>query len=99
MTDPHDNPHLLGRATRERLGQPPYGDWFNKNYDAYSIDSAATDQLRTTLKGRRFIVFMRTWCGDSRREVPRFFKLMDGCGIDPSRIEVVTVSNTDSLYK
>lgn len=99
VNDPHGAPQLLGKATRERMKQPPYGDWFNKNYDAYSIDSVMAGQLRTALAGRRFIVFLGTWCGDSRREVPRFFKLLDCCGIDPSLVDIVTVSNSDSLYK
>jgi hypothetical protein len=99
VTDLHGNPQLLGKVTLERLKQPPYGDWFNKNYDSYPVDSFTAGQLRTGLAGRRFIIFLGTWCGDSRREVPRFFKLMDCCGIDRSGIEIITVSNADSLYK
>jgi thiol-disulfide isomerase/thioredoxin len=99
IKDQNGNPQLSGKASRERLQQPPYGDWFNKNYDAYPIDSATARQLRAGLAGKHLIVFMGTWCGDSRREVPRFEKLMDCCGIDSSSVDIVTVSNSDSLYK
>ena len=70
-----------------------------KSYDAYHIDSTTAAKLRTGLAGKRMIVFLGTWCGDSRREVPRFFKLLDSCGIDSSSVDIVTVSNADSLYK
>jgi thiol-disulfide isomerase/thioredoxin len=99
VKDQKGNPQLSGKASRERLQQAPYGDWFNKNYDAYPIDSASVGQLRTGLAGKQLIVFLGTWCGDSRREVPRFLKLLDCCGIDSSSVDIVTVSNSDSLYK
>jgi len=99
VKDHNGNSQLLGKATREKLRQTPYGDWFNKNYDTYPVDSATLGQLRTSLTGKHLMVFLGTWCGDSRREVPRFLKILDCCGIDPASIDIVTVSNADSLYK
>src|SRR5207245_2056570 len=40
-----------------------------------------------------------TWCGDSQREIPRVFKLLNYLGIRSSQIELVTVNNSDSAYK
>jgi len=99
VRDHNGNPQLLGKATRAGLQQPPYGDWFNRNYDAYAVDTATAQQLRTTLSGKRLLIFLGTWCGDSKREVPRFMKILDWCGIDSASVEIVTVSNMDSLYK
>ncbi|MBN9380046.1 MAG: hypothetical protein J0H74_04745 [Chitinophagaceae bacterium] len=99
VKDQNGIPQLLGKTTRGKLRQAPYGDWFNKNYDAYPIDSVTVRQLHASLAGKRLMVFMGTWCGDSRREVPRFLKILDCCGIDSASIDIVTVSNADSLYK
>src|SRR5882757_8831776 len=99
VKDHSGNPQLLGKATRKRLEQPPYDDWFNKTYGSYVVDSVTAGKLRSRLAGKHLLVFMGTWCGDSRREVPRFEKLMDYCGIDSSSVDIVTVSNADSLYK
>ncbi|MDO6431250.1 thioredoxin family protein [Flavitalea sp. BT771] len=99
VNDAHGNPQLLGKTSRERLEQPPYRDWFMKSYDAYPIDSITAARLRAGLAGKHLIVFLGTWCGDSRREVPRLFKLLDCCGIASSAVDIVTVSNSDSLYK
>jgi len=99
ITDEHGNPQLLGKCTRTALLQAPYNNWFVKNYNDYSVDSLTADRLKTSLAGRRFRIFMGTWCGDSQREVPRIFKILDYCGIDSSAIQLVMVSASDSTYK
>jgi hypothetical protein len=99
ITDEHGNPQLLGRCSRTALLQAPYNNWFVKSYNDYTVDSLNADRLRTALAGRQFRIFMGTWCGDSRREVPRIFKILDYCGIDSSSIQLVMVSASDSMYK
>ena len=34
---------------------------------------------------------MGTWCSDSRREVPRFYKIMDSTGYDSNKINLIMV--------
>lgn len=99
VKDTNGNLLLLGKTTRQRLQQAPFDSWFNTNYNEYTIDSATANQLRSRLKGKRFLIFMGTWCGDSRREVPRIYKLLDYLGIPESRIELVNVDYRDSAYK
>jgi tetratricopeptide (TPR) repeat protein len=44
-------------------------------------------------------IFLGTWCGDSKREVPRFMKLLNEIGFSANNIEIITVGDSDSLYK
>jgi hypothetical protein len=97
--DVDGNPMLLGICTKERLVQNPFGSWFNLNYSNYKIDTAVAEKLRTKLVNIRFEIFMGTWCGDSRREVPRMFKILDYCGVTAAQIELITLSDLDSSYK
>lgn len=99
ITDANGNIQLLGKASRKRLEQTPFGDWYNKNYDSYVVDSATARRLRPELADKQVMVFMGTWCGDSRREVPRFFKVLDCCGIDTSSIQLITVAASADRYK
>jgi hypothetical protein len=99
ITDENGFPELMGACTRAGLLQAPFNSWFVKNYDDYSVDSVTAGKLRTSLAGKRFRIFMGTWCGDSRREVPRIFKILDYCGIDSAAIQLVMVSASDSTYK
>jgi len=97
--DTRGNPMLLGTHPAEDLEQPPYGDWFNKNYADYTIDSATASQLNPLLKDKTFELFLGTWCGDSKREIPRMFKILRYAGVQPSQIKMIMVDTHDSLYK
>lgn len=99
ITDSKGNKILLGKHSKENLQQEPYGDWFNKNYADYTIDTTSCEILKSRLINKEFVIFMGTWCGDSKREVPRMFKILDYCGIKSSQIKLIMLSNQDSAYK
>lgn len=97
--DASGNINLLGRSSRQRLAQAPFDTWFNKNYADYTIDTMTANLLKPLVKNKRFVIFMGTWCGDSRREVPRMYKLLDYCGVKPDQIQLINVNNHDTAYK
>jgi len=98
-TDKKGNLILLGKCTRERLAQPPFDVWYTKNLKAYTVDSITANQIKPLLKNKRFLLFMGTWCGDSRREVPRIYKILDYCRVKPAQIQLITLNNSDTAYK
>ena len=83
--DTRGNPMLLGIHPAEDLERAPYGDWFNKNYADYTVDSATAGALRPLLKGKTFELYMGTWCGDSKREIPRMLKILRYAGVRPGQ--------------
>lgn len=99
VKDTNGNIILLGKSSRDRLAQPPFNTWFDKYYAGFTIDSNAANQLKPLVKHKRFLIFMGTWCGDSRREVPRIYKLLDYLDVPPSQIQLINVNNNDSAYK
>jgi thiol-disulfide isomerase/thioredoxin len=98
-TDKRGNLILLGKSTRDRLAQPPFDVWYTKNFEAYTVDSSTTSQLKPLLKNKQFILFMGTWCGDSRREVPRMYKILDHSQVKQSQIQLINLNNSDTAYK
>ena len=42
---------------------------------------------------------MGTWCGDSRREVPSIYKILDYCQVKPSQVQLINLNNSDTAYK
>ena len=97
--DSRGNDMLLGKCTRAVLLQSPFAEWFKPNYDSYIVDSFTCNFIRPLLANKSIPIFMGTWCGDSRREVPRVLKMLDCCGFPMSDLTLVMVGNSDSLYK
>lgn len=90
---------LLGHCSRTCLMESPYKEWFVKNYDEYLIDTNTAHQLIPFLENKTIVVFLGTWCGDSRREVPRLMKLLDVCKFPESALKLVMVDYRDGAYK
>lgn len=97
--DSRGNDMLLGKCTRDALLQPAFADWFKSNYDSYVVDSFTCNFIRPLLAGKSITIFMGTWCGDSKREVPRVLKMLDCCDFPASNLKMIMVGNSDSLYK
>ena len=51
------------------------------------------------MKDIRIQIFLGTWCGDSKREVPRFIKLVNSINFPTNQIELIGLGASDSLYK
>ncbi|MCU0333784.1 MAG: thioredoxin family protein [Chitinophagaceae bacterium] len=98
-TDAAGRPMLLGRQPREALLRAPFADWFLANYQAYVVDSFTCQFIRPLLADKQLTIFMGTWCGDSRREVPRLLKMLDCCGFAARQLTLIMVSNHASMYK
>jgi tetratricopeptide (TPR) repeat protein len=91
--------HLLGEITRDSLLQEPFASWFRAAYDNYQPDEPTLAKLRKqSLKDLSFEVFFGSWCGDSKRELPRFLKLTDNLGISTEQIKMIGV-DTGEQYK
>lgn len=91
---------LYGAIERSSLQKSPFDKWFVPGYQDYQPSSDVIRSLKKSdLKGICIEVFFGTWCGDSRREVPRFLKLLDEIGISEKNIRLIAVGGSDSLIK
>lgn len=85
---------LLGYFNPGRLKSEPYSEWFYKGYDEYHTDPSAIKSLTESGVGDLSIrIVMGTWCPDSRREVPRFMKVLDAWKFPADRITFIGVDN------
>lgn len=90
---------LVGRANIAAMKQQPYKSWFDDSYNGYTTDAGSIQQLRSLLQNKRMEVFLGSWCGDSRREVPRMVKIWQAAGMDTAKLSIVFVDNSPSRYK
>ena len=77
--DSDDSGILVGRITREVLFKE-IPEW-ELGIKYYKPDKLTMDSLKNITKELSVDIFLGTWCGDSRREVPHFFKIVDELNI------------------
>jgi len=88
-----DSVMLLGKANRKGFQMDAFKDWFNAGYESYSVESETVEKLKPLLKDVEITVFMGTWCEDSQRETPHFYKILDEANFDESKLTLITVSD------
>ena len=89
-----ETPILVGIKDRAALEAEPYASlWFHENFELYSVDVETVNSFKESLKEVDHVkLFMGTWCSDSQREVPAFYKIMDTAGFDDEKIQLITVT-------
>lgn len=94
---------LIGFTVRADFDQQPYTRWFQPKYNNFSLDKSTIKKLKKALKGVTIKAFMGTWCVDSRRETPKFYKLLNLTGFNLKNLEMITVNRAkrtpDNLQK
>ncbi len=83
---------LLGKINKANLQVFNHTPWFNQDYQSIAIDPQWIENLKPYLKGLRIKVFMGTWCEDSQREIPHFFKLLHAMEFDQKHVEMYAMS-------
>lgn len=96
-TDPRTgNEILIGHTTRSGMESGEFATWFDEQYNSYTPDyELIGSQISPLLDGTSITIVMGTWCSDSRREVPRFFHILDQAGYN----ETVKIINIDTDKK
>ena len=82
---------LIGACDRSAFADTSFSWWFNSGYDTYNADSLSLIELHDRLNGVEITIVMGSWCSDSRREVPRFFKILDKLNYDQKGLSLYCV--------
>ncbi len=90
---------LLGIINKEGLKKTSYNEWFSKNHDDYLVNKKVVKKFKDSLKNYKIKVFLGTWCGDSKREVPRFYKILEVANFPEKQLQVIAVDKTPETYK
>ena len=75
-------------------------DWFKTEYDSY--EPAVSDyyilRIKKAFEDKKVYIVMGTWCSDSKREVPRFFKVLKYCGLKTKNVSYKLLTINNSVY-
>jgi len=67
---------LVGEFERKALEDVDFKKWYQEEYDTYEVEKPKLAGLKN-LQNYTIEVFIGTWCPDSRRELPRLYKILD----------------------
>ena len=83
---------LLGEFTQADLEKSPHSSWFIPGYENYKPKKEALKTIEKNIHDYEILMFMGTWCGDSRYEIPKFFKLLDEVDFDRKNLKNIAVN-------
>lgn len=85
---------LLGYFTYGQMTREPHSAWFMKGFDEYQLNTAPLEKLLEIPKDDLTIkIVMGSWCPDSRREVPRFMRILDKWQFPIAKVTFIGVDN------
>lgn len=95
----HD-PKLLNEISLAQLQAVPYANWYKINYEAYEPNIRVVDELKKKKLDEYSIkIFFGSWCGDSKRELPKMMKVLDQISFPSKNIVLIGVDDSLEVYK
>lgn len=83
---------ILGDFPLSRFFSEPHSTWYVNGFSEYQPDQAFINELKKVdISNLTITIVMGTWCPDSRREVPRFMKIVDQWGFPEGKIRFIGV--------
>jgi len=91
--------HLCGEFPVSYLEHDSiYSKWFNNYYSEFKLPNKRL-RLKSKLKNTTVDIYLGTWCGDSKKWVPRFVKLWDELRLKRSQLRLIGLYNDEKRYK
>ncbi len=83
---------LFGYCDRNGFEIRPFKSWYDSEYNSYTVKTKELNSANIEkLKEVKITIIMASWCSDSRREVPRMYKILDHCKYSDKNITLINV--------
>jgi thiol-disulfide isomerase/thioredoxin len=92
IDDESEKSMLIGYCTREAFDDTSFSEWWNEEYDMYEVDDTTSDEIKANFEDVEIKLVMGTWCSDSRREVPRFYKILDELEYPSENVNLISLN-------
>jgi thiol-disulfide isomerase/thioredoxin len=86
--------NLTGKVDKDAFMQEPFSSWFNNRMESYKADPETIEGLKVALKDVEIRAYMGTWCGDSKRETPQFYNILEAAFYDMDNLTMITVDRS-----
>lgn len=82
---------IIGEANREAFKDTTFSWWYDSEYSNYTVKNKELGDVKDRIKNFDLTIVMGTWCSDSRREIPRFYKILDTLGYRSDKVKLILV--------
>ncbi|MBC7384209.1 MAG: thioredoxin family protein [Bacteroidia bacterium] len=82
---------INGIIKKEVLMNTKNYPWFNKVYNAYLPEPKYIKMLQPLAKELKVLIIAGSWCGDTKRELPVFYKVADQIELNSDQVELIMV--------
>lgn len=82
---------LIGQISKSELQKDQYAEWFNAGEENYIPKNEALSALKSHEQNYEIKIFMGTWCGDSKEQVPHFYKILKQINFDLRKTTLIAV--------
>lgn len=94
------DPRLLGICSVKDFDREPYATWYKPGYEGYVPNAGVLSQLKKAGAEKLTVkVVFGSWCGDSKRELPRMMKVLHAAGFPEKNIQLIGVYDSLEVYK
>jgi thiol-disulfide isomerase/thioredoxin len=90
---------LVGKAKKKDFEKAPYKKWFVENFNDYQPNTKTISRLKKVINNYKITVVMGTWCGDSREQVPKLYKILEQTGYNNHNLDMFCVYRKYKYYK
>lgn len=91
--DEKGNKVIKGIISFEELQRDTAFPWFNKEYNAYHPNGLAISQLKAAGREDQLIIFAGTWCGDTKEQLPRFYRVLQDANFPMQHVIIYGVDH------
>lgn len=84
---------LLGEINKKAFSNEPYSEWFEANAEFHTLDTATVKKIKPLLKDVKITAFMGSWCSDSQREIPAFYKIIEFVDYDLDKLTLYAMDH------
>ncbi len=84
---------LVGFCDRNGLKTGLFGKYFITQYDAYKPSQKVVEKIKEKIDKTKIVIVFGSWCGDSKIQVPRFYKILDKSGYNENDVTLIAVDS------
>ena len=96
-TTPKQSGPIIGEIQWSDLRKEPHASWFEPMLKSYEPEAAAMEIIRDHIGAYQIKAYMGTWCADSKREIPKLYKILELSDYEMDKLEIIGVTRNKTL--